>query len=126
MLKIPTKMLILVAALVWFLAGAGVASVGVTASEAPWTLSIAGGALVVYALFLVMFLMISRKHIRRILGFDEKLTNLFKFFDAQSYILLAVMVVIGVAVRLSGLVPDFAIALFYTGLGFALVTAAIY
>jgi putative exporter of polyketide antibiotics len=70
--------------------------------------------------------MISRKHIRRIQGYTEELVNLFKFFDAQSYILLAVMMVLGIAIRLSGLVPDPLIALFYSGLGLALITAAIY
>jgi hypothetical protein len=119
-------MLILAAAAVWLAAGVSVVSVGVTAATAPWTFTMALAALIVYILFLAMFLRISHKHIRRIQGYTEELVNLFKFFDAQSYIILAVMIGLGVAVRVSGLVPDFAIALFYGGLGLALVTSAVY
>jgi hypothetical protein len=119
-------MLIVAAAVVWLIAGVSVVSVGMAASTTPWTFPMAGASLVVYVLFLVMFLMISRKHIRRVLGYTEELINLFKFFDAQSYIILAVMIGLGAAVRLSGLVPDPIIALFYSGLGLALITAAIY
>jgi hypothetical protein len=126
MLKVPSKMLILAAAVVWLAAGISVISVGVLSAAAPWTGVMALASLVVYALFLAMFLRISQKHIRRIRGYTEDLVNLFKFFDASSYIILAVMIGLGVAVRISGLVPDFAIALFYSGLGLALVTAAIY
>jgi hypothetical protein len=126
MLKVPSQMLILAAAVVWLAAGVSVVSVGVTAAAAPWTFTMALAALIVYILFLAMFLRISHKHIRRIQGYTEELVNLFKFFDAQSYIILAVMIGLGVAVRVSGLVPDFAIALFYGGLGLALVTAAVY
>jgi hypothetical protein len=126
MLKVRPKMLILAAAVVWLGAGTSVTYVGLTASSSPWTLGMAAASALVYALFLVMFLMISRKHIRRIQGYTGDLVNLFKFFDAQSYVILAVMMVFGVAVRISGLVPGGIIALFYSGLGLALITAAIY
>jgi hypothetical protein len=119
-------MLLLAAAVVWLGAGTGVVSVGATASPKPWNLSMALAFLVVYALFLIMFLMISRRHIRRIRGYGEELINMFRFFDPQSYIILAVMVVFGAAVRLSGLVPGFLIAPFYGGIGLALITAAVY
>jgi hypothetical protein len=126
MLKVPSKMLILIAAIVWLAAGSGVANIGVQASPNPWTAFMALAFLIVYLLFLIMFLMIARKHIQRIRGYTEDLINLFKFFDAKSYILLAVMIGLGVAVRLSGLVPGAIIAWFYCGLGLALVTAALY
>ncbi|MDR0347080.1 MAG: hypothetical protein LBH56_01725 [Coriobacteriales bacterium] len=126
MLKIPTKMLLLAAAFVWLAAGFSVVSVGVTAAEVSWTAPMALASLAVYVLFLVMFLMITRRHIRRIRGYTEELTNMFKFFDAKSYVLIAVMIVLGAAVRLSGLVPGFIIAPFYSGLGLALLTAAVY
>jgi hypothetical protein len=126
MLKIRPKMLLVAAAVVWLIAGASVVSVGMAASTAPWTSLMAIASLLVYAVFLIMFLMISRRHIRRIRGYTEELVNLFQFFDAQSYIVLAVMIVLGAAVRISGLVPDPLIALFYSGLGMALITSAIY
>jgi hypothetical protein len=126
MLEIPTKLLLLVAGAAWLAAGVGVVSVGITASHGSWSGAVIIGLVVVFVLFLVMFLNISLKHTKRILGYTEKLTSAFKFFDANSYIIMAVMIGIGVAVRLSGLVPDPGIAAFYTGLGSALLFCAIY
>jgi len=126
MLKIPTKALILVAAIVWLAAGAGVVSVGVTAASEPWTPVMGLVCLAVFMAFLILFLIIARKQIKRILGYTESLTELFKFFDAQSYIIIAVMVFLGASVRISQLIPDSAIASFYSGLGMALVISSIY
>jgi len=126
MLKIPTKALILVAALVWFAAGAAVTSVGVTAASQPWTLVMGAVFFGVLVAFFILFLMIARKQIRRITGYTEELTELFKFFDAQSYIIMAVMIFLGTALRISLLIPDTAIASFYSGLGMALIASSIY
>ena len=125
MLKIPTKLLLLVAAFVWLLAGTGVASVGVTVSEDPWAAYMALACLITFVLFLIMFLFITRKHIRRIKSYTDELTNLFKFFDPPSYVIIAIMIGLGMSVRISGLVPPDIIAFFYTGLGSALITSAI-
>ncbi|MCL1797033.1 MAG: hypothetical protein FWG24_01735 [Eggerthellaceae bacterium] len=126
MFKIPTKLLLLVAALVWLFAGALVISVGLQTSADSWTGTMVLAFLLTYLPFLVMFLRISRKHIKRILGYTEKFTGFFKFFDTSSYLTLAVMVGLGASVRISGLVPAYIIEFFYTGLGFALVCAAVY
>jgi hypothetical protein len=119
-------MLIVFAAAVWLAAGAGVASVGMTASPNPWTFGTTMAFLIIYVLFLIMFLAISRKHIRRIRSYTEELIGMFKFFDPPSYIILAVMIVVGTSVRLSGLVPGAVIASLYSGIGLALITAAVY
>jgi hypothetical protein len=126
MLQIPTKMLILAAAVVWLIAGAAVIGVGLTAAITPWTLAMAGAAAVVYLLFLVMFLMIARKHIRRIEGITTEASGLFSFLDAPSWIIMIVMIGLGAILRISGWVPDWIIAFFYSGLGLALITAAIF
>ena len=126
MLKIPTKALILVAAIVWFVAGAAVTSVGVTAASEPWTLLMGTVFFAVLIAFLILFLMIARKQIRRIESYTEELTEVFKFFDAQSYIIMAVMIFLGAALRISLLLPDTAIACFYSGLGTALIASSIY
>jgi hypothetical protein len=125
MLLVPSKSLLLVAAAVWLAAGFSVCSVGISAVTG-WSAAVFAGFAVVYVLFLVMFIRISNKHIHRIRSYTEELTSAFKFFDAKSYILIAVMIGLGVAVRLSGLVPDPTIASFYSGLGLALLTSAVY
>jgi len=126
MLKIPTKVLILVAAIVWFIAGASVISVGVTATTEPWSSAMGLASLIVFVAFLTLFLMIARKHIKRIRSYTEQLTEIYKFFDTQSYIIIAVMVFLGAAIRISLLVPEPAIASFYSGLGLALLASSIY
>jgi hypothetical protein len=125
MLLVPSKSLLLVAAAVWLAAGFSVCSVGVAATSG-WSVAMVVGFVIVYALFLAMFLSISNRHIRRIRGYTEKLTSIFKFFDAKSYITIAVMIVLGVAVRFSGLALAPVIVSFYSGLGLALLTSAIY
>ena len=125
MLKVPTKALLLVAALVWLIAGAAVVSVGVDAAEEPWTPSMALGFLIVYLFFFPMFLRLCRKHTKRIRRYTEELTNLAKFLDPPAYIIILVMIGIGISVRISELVPPEIIAFFYSGLGSALITAAI-
>ncbi|MDR0501103.1 MAG: hypothetical protein LBG97_07710 [Coriobacteriales bacterium] len=126
MLLIPTKSLIAVAAAVWLLAGVGVVSVGVSASPTPWDTTMVVGFLITLLFFLFVFLMIARKHIRRITGYTDSMSFLFKFFDAQSYAILAVMIFLGAAVRMSGFVPGQIIGFFYTGLGIALIIAGVY
>ncbi len=47
------------------------------------------------------------------------------FFDLKAYIIMAVMISGGIWLRLSGLVPDVFIAVFYIGLGCALMLAGL-
>jgi hypothetical protein len=126
MLEIPTKLLLLLGGAAWLAAGLSVTSVGITASHGAWSGAMIIALIIVFLLFLAMFLRISLKHAKRILGYTERLTSAFKFFDANSYIIMAVMIGLGVAVRLSGLVPDPGIASFYTGLGSALLICALF
>ena len=126
MLLIPTKFLMLLAGGIWMIAGAMVVMVGVNATLQPWTAPMLLGSLLVLAAFLSMFLMISRQHARRIMGYPDRLMPIYYFFDARSYVIMAVMIFLGASVRMAGFVPDAIIALFYCGLGAALVIAGIY
>jgi len=124
--EIPTKMLLLVAALVWLIAGAAVIGVGLNAAVEPWTGNMVLSALAIFLPFLILFLFISRKHIKRILSYTEPFTSLFKFFDMRSYIILIIMVALGVSTRATGLVPPSIVAFFCCGLGFALIVSVMY
>ena len=48
-----------------------------------------------------------------------------KFFDVRSFLIMAVMITGGIYLRASGLAPERFIAVFYTGLGAALLLAGI-
>ena len=83
------------------------------------------GFLLVFLVFLLMFLLLCRKHTKRICSYAEELTNIAKFLDPPAYIIVLVMIGLGISVRMSELVPPEIIAFFYGGLGTALITAAI-
>ncbi len=128
-LKIATDKLLLVAGVVWSIAGINIANLGIQAYFKEegwvfWTLII--GTLAIFTLFhIFVFTKMVGKHSERIRGSAEDRTHVWKFFDKRGYIIMACMMGGGIGLRASGLVPDWFIAFFYTGLGAALVVAGI-
>ena len=129
MLKVSTDKLLLVAGIVWLVAGINIANIGITAyfEETGWLFwALIGGTLVIFILFhIFVFTKMVGKHAERIKGYEEDRTHVFKFFDKKGYIMMACMMGFGIALRASGLVPDWFIAFFYTGLGAALAVAGV-
>ena len=127
--KIPTEKLLLVAGVVWFVAGANIANLGIHAyfNEPSWLLwALLVGTLVIFVLFHVfVFTKMVGKHSERIRGYEEDRTHILKFFDKKGYIIMAVMMGCGIGLRMAGLVPEWFVAFFYTGLGAALAVAGI-
>ena len=125
-MAVPRERLLLIAGIVWLLAGAMVSMVGL-----PLELRLAPGHLILLPLTAVIFVAFDRfvfeplvrKHTRRIRSHPEPHLPIWRFFNASSWIVMAVMMGGGMALRLSGVVPDWAIAFFYSGLGLALVLA---
>lgn len=129
-MKIATQKLLLVAGLVWFVAGANILNLGIQSYFRThdtwlfWLLLI--GTFVIFTLFHVMiFNKMVKKHSDRILGLEEESSAIWRFFDTKSYIIMAVMMGGGIALRASGIAPDWFIAFFYTGLGTALLLAGL-
>lgn len=128
-LAIDTKKLLIVAGVVWLIAGANIVNIGLGAyaHEAGWIVALLiAGSLAVFVLFHTrIFTKMVRKHAERIQGYLAKKTNVFKFFDAKGYIMMAIMMGGGIALRVSGVIPEWFIAFFYTGLGAALAVAGV-
>lgn len=128
-MKIATKKLLLVAGIVWAIAGANIANIGLTAYRHDWGwifAALLAGSAVIFVLFHSrIFQKMVGKHARRIGSYQEAKTNILKFFDKKGYIMMAIMMGGGIGLRMSGLVPDWFIAFFYTGLGIALVIAGL-
>lgn len=86
-----------------------------------------------YALSALVFLVFQRfifgklvkKHTARIAGYLEERHFFLKFFDGKSFVIMAVMMTGGIALRASGLAPEVFIAVFYTGLGASLFLAGL-
>lgn len=127
MFRVKAKYLSLIAAAVWFLAGFNVARLGIidcTEGEAPLWLIVAGIP-VVFVSFHMMFSKLVGKHSDRIRGYGEDRMHVLRFFDVKGYIMMAIMMGGGIALREFGIVPSWFVAFFYTGLGIALALAGV-
>lgn len=118
--------LLLIAALVWTAAGVNILRIGII--EYPPFLSVINLLLsvVVFAIFeLFIFGRLVKKHTKRIDSYGDEKQLWIKFFDVKSFIIMAVMMTGGILLRALKLAPPVFIAVFYTGLGAALLLAGI-
>jgi small-conductance mechanosensitive channel len=123
---VPKNQLMLIAGLIWCAAGAMVCVIGLPLEVrlAPSHLILLPLAVAIFlAFYLLVFSRLVRKHTGRIRARSEDRLPFWQFFNASSWAVMAVMMGGGMALRLSGVVPDWAIAFFYSGLGLALVLA---
>ncbi len=119
----PKNQLMLIAGLVWCAAGAMVCVIGLPLefTLAPSHLILVPLAVVVFlAFYFFVFSRLVRKHTGRIRARTEDRLPVWNFFNASSWVVMAVMMGGGMALRLSHLMPDWMIAFFYSGLGAAL------
>ncbi|WP_323088615.1 hypothetical protein [Allobaculum sp. JKK-2023] len=122
------RTLLLIAGIVWLIAGVNVARLGIIAYGQLYSINFLDILLsiVVFALFGFMFFKMSVKHHRRIHGYREIYRPIWHFFDLKSYVIMAIMMTGGIWLRNSGLVSTIFIAVFYTGLGCALGAAGLF
>ena len=125
-LLVQKNTLILIAGIVWAIAGFNIVRIGLVAYEGNFTWWRALLSVAVYAIFqLFIFGKMVQKHTDRILNYKEERQNFFRFFDTRSYLIMAFMMTLGIGLRVSGVVPNTFIAFFYTGLGASLLTAGV-
>ena len=107
MFKVRSKYLLLIAAAVWLIAGSQVARMGIEAIAAgngnPWLLLI--GIPAAFVVFHMMFSKLVGKHAARIRSYGEEKMHVLKFFDVRGYLIMAVMMGGGIALRSFHLVP---------------------
>lgn len=124
--EVPKRALLLIAGVVWLIAGFNVARLGIIAYievNIMWYYLLLSA--VVFFLFGTMFFMITKKHSKRIKSYNEEYRPFWNFFDLKSYVIMAVMMGGGITLRESRLLPDEFIAFFYSGLGLALSLAGV-
>lgn len=127
MFKVQSKYLLLIAAAVWFIAGANIVRLGIIAigeGDAPLWLLVTGIP-VVFMAFHPMFSKLVGKHADRIRGYGDNRMHVLRFFDVKGYVIMAIMMGGGIALRNFGIVPGWFVAFFYTGLGCALALAGV-
>lgn len=124
-MKIKKQYLLLLACLVWTIAGINIVRIGIEAYFNYFSILNILLSAVVFVIFQVfIFGKLVKKHTKRILDYKEKQWFI-KFFDIKSFIIMAVMMTGGIWLRVSGVAPKRFIAVFYSGLGTALLLAGI-
>lgn len=124
-MKVKRNTLLLLACLVWSAAGFNILRIGLAAYSVRLTalnLLLTG---VVFFLFQRLFGRLVKKHTARIRAYQEEKHFFLKFFDRKAFAIMAVMMTGGISLRASGLAPERFIAVFYTGLGAALLLAGL-
>lgn len=123
---IKNKYLLLIAAIVWLIAGFNVLKIGVETYINYVTVINLLLSLAVFLVFWIMvFSKLVKKHTLRISSYESEKQWFYLFFDLKSFIIMAIMMTIGIVIRYYALLPDVFIAVFYTGLGSALALAGI-
>ena len=124
-LCVRKRTLLLIAGIVWMIAGFNVARLGVMSYlniERRWYLYLLSG--LVFLLFGSMFFRMSQKHTKRILGCEDY-RPFWHFFDWQAYLIMTCMMSVGTGFRAAGIFPELFVAFFYSGLGLALALAGV-
>ncbi|MEQ8202002.1 MAG: hypothetical protein ABRQ24_11350 [Syntrophomonadaceae bacterium] len=122
-LSINKTYLILIAGLVWVLAGSMVMAIGLPlfiklTPANRWLPLLA--AIVFLVFYFPIFSKLVKKHVARVKNNPAVRMPFWHFFDLPSYIIMAVMMSGGIILRTERLIPELWIAFFYSGLGLAL------
>lgn len=125
-MKVNKRTLLLIACIVWSIAGFNIVRIGVLAYPPYVTAINILLSILVFSIFqYFIFGKLVKKHTKRIHEYEEEKQFFLKFFDMKSFIIMAVMMTGGILLRSSNLAPDAFIAVFYTGLGASLLLAGL-
>lgn len=125
-MKVKKRTLLLIACIVWSIAGFNIVRIGVLAYPPYVTVLNILLSIVVFSIFqYFIFGKLVKKHTKRIHEYEEEKQFFLKFFDVKSFIIMAVMMTGGILLRSSNIAPDVFIAVFYTGLGASLLLAGL-
>ena len=106
MLKVKSEKLLIIAAVVWLLAGINILRLGVIAITETELVAalLAVGVVVTFLLFHMMFAKLVGKQSNRIRAYGNEPTCAFAFFDVKGYIMMAIMMGGGIALREFGII----------------------
>ena len=109
---VKKRTLLLIAGIVWLIAGFNVARLGILSYrviDRKWYLYLF--SVVVFFLFGMMFYKMSKKHTKRILGYESH-RPFWHFFDLKAYLIMTCMMSGGIGFRAAGIFPDIFVAFF--------------
>ena len=126
-MKVKRNTLLLMACLVWSAEGFNILRIGLPAYPAYLSVLNFLLSVLVFAVFQrFIFGKLVKKHTSQIISYLEERHFFLKFFDKKAFAIMAVMMTGGIGLRVSGLAPEQFIAVFYTGLGAALLAGLLF
>ncbi|MBQ3386002.1 MAG: hypothetical protein IJG53_01630 [Eggerthellaceae bacterium] len=130
-MTVKRENLLIIAVALWLIAGINVIAIGIRGlisigtAGIGWAALALAGAMIIFMAFHAMFSKMVRRYTSRIFAMPEPRQNPLRFFDARGYVIMAIMMAGGFGLRAAGLIPDWFVAFFYVGLGFALTLAGV-
>ena len=127
--KVSKKYLLLIAGIVWLIAGVNITRLGTPITITDWQRPLVAilTTFVTFSLFFrFVFFRMVQKHTLRILTYEEEKIIVTRFFDRKGYIIMFCMISFGILLRSSHLLLPICLSTFYTGLGISLIAAGIY
>lgn len=106
-LHVTKQPLIILAGIVWLIAGVNVAQLGVSAAIGMHgvttiiVLALVGGAGAIFCAFHSMFSKLVKKNAQRIADLEGERHLVFRFFDRKSYVMMALMMSFGIGMRVA-------------------------
>lgn len=125
---VAPKYLLLIAGIVWMIAGVNILRIGVRDFAQHWQFNVLYllGAIAVFLIFMgLIFYRLVQKHHVRITGMEDEKVPFYQFFDRKSYLIMIFMMTGGLLLRSTGLLPAIAIGVLYCGIGTSLGGAGI-
>lgn len=123
-LRFRKRVLFVVAALIWVLAGVNILHIGCKAwgrEHLFWELFWLAVSLVFFSCF--VFRKVVQRNIQALRLTKEKKLPLWQCMESKSWLVMALMMSLGIGLRLSGWVSSTFIGGFYVGLGISLIVS---
>lgn len=126
---VPRQVLILVAASIWGFASYRIlqlAFIKIDHNALHLWLNYSIGIVGFVPFYWFVFRKVGKRYILRIINLEQEKPCIFSFSDIRGYVLMALMIIIGIAISRLHLMPDLYLGTFYVSLGLSLLAAAIY
>lgn len=126
--KVHKRYLLLIAGIVWLIAGVNILLIGLPNFAADWggNYLFAALAIGVFAVFMAfIFGPLVKKHNARVLNLPGEKAPFYRFFDVKSYLIMIFMMTGGITLRNSHIAAPIFIGYMYTGIGSALMGAGV-
>ena len=114
MFNVKKRTLLLIAGIVWFIAGFNIVRLGLLSYfliQSHWYTYVS--SVIIFLLFGMMFLKMSTKHTKRIVSYEDY-RPFWHFFDLKAYIIMAFMMSMGIGFRMLGIFSNIFVAYFYS------------